>query len=89
MEHETDHMISFVIENKDLMAKFLYSSQYDSRVMVRETVTIIEASDGARLSASQELVTNYGSAFERTESTNSPKSDERLVQIVLLLKRVN
>lgn len=89
MERETDHMITFVIENKNPIAQFFYSSQYDSRVMMRESVTIMDSQDGVTLSANQVHVTNYGSAFERSESVDSPKSDERLIQVCNLLKSKN
>jgi hypothetical protein len=86
LERETDHMISFVKEVNNPMAQLLYSSNYDSKVMSRETVTIIESQDGVTLSASQDLVTNYGSSFERTTAVGTDKSDVRLIFITSSLK---
>jgi hypothetical protein len=69
LERESDHMITFVIENKDALAQFLSSSSYESRVFNRETVTISESGSGVTLRANQEVITNYGSAFERSKPT--------------------
>jgi hypothetical protein len=87
LERETDHLITFTVENNSAAAQFLYSSQYDSHVINRETVTIMNAPDSVSLSANQELVTNYGSAFERIQSINSPKAQGRLNQISTMLKK--
>jgi hypothetical protein len=66
MERESDHMITFVIENKNPMAQLFMSSQYDSRVFNRETVIITDSDQGVSISATQTAVTNYGSAFEHS-----------------------
>jgi hypothetical protein len=70
LERESDHMLSFVKRNDNAFAGALYGSKYDSNVTNREIVTISTTGNTTTLRASQSIVTNYGSAFERTTPTS-------------------
>ena len=80
MEHESDHMLTFVIENKNPMAQLFLSSQYDSRVFNRETVIITDSDQGINISATQATISNYGSAFEHSSPVASG-AQARLIDI--------
>lgn len=66
LAQDTPYMLTFVKESNDVMASALLGSRYDSRVMMRTRFTLAQERGGVHVYASEELVSNYGSAFERT-----------------------
>lgn len=84
LEKESDHMLSFLLQNDNALSTFLYSSQYESRVFNRETVTISEGTDGITLRAAQYTITNYGSAFEKSAPV-AGKGGTRLATVQSIL----
>ena len=65
LDKDTNYQLVF-LKKADGMAAFLFSSEYDSNVYARERVTISPVGGSIHISPQQEIVTNYGSAFERT-----------------------
>jgi hypothetical protein len=65
LERESDHMLTFISENSDFIARVFLGTQYDTRVFYREHLVIAPTSDGATLRTSQSLISNLGSSFER------------------------
>lgn len=78
---ESEHLITFIKENKNFMVQLFHSSNYESRVFNRESVIISENGDRTTIRASQEVITNYGSPFEKAEPTTSPNSLVRLSSV--------
>lgn len=58
--------------NNSAMASFLYGSKYDSTPVLRLSYSIVNINKGVKLFVRAEMVTNPGSAYERTNDvTNS------------------
>jgi len=82
LEKESDHIISFLHQNDSMKAAIFFGSQYDTRVFNRETVVITSRGDGFMVRANQEVIGNYGSAFEKkTDLGAGEKTEQRLLAI--------
>ena len=82
VERESEHMVSFLKEYNATPAQFPYGSNSDVRDFTRETVTIADTGDGVVLRASDEIISNYGSAFaERRTVQTSELTVDRLSRV--------
>jgi hypothetical protein len=71
IEKESEHTVSLIKENKNPAAQILLGSKFNSSVMWRLTINIMQTREQILISAHEDNVANYGSAFERTYSTNT------------------
>ncbi|EYS89485.1 hypothetical protein CF68_33205 [Cupriavidus sp. SK-4] len=60
----------------DFVAAVLFGSNYDRTPEARTTFNVLELSGGTKVYASADLVTNPGSAFERTQNLTAGKGPE-------------
>lgn len=58
------------------MASFLYGSRYDSTPEVRITYNVVETAGGVRVFSRTEMITNPGSAYERTSDVTQSLSSQ-------------
>lgn len=81
---DSDFVMDFEANTNNVMATILLSSNYDSRVVTRLSVTFI-GDNPTQVSWRAALITNPGSAFERpTDITNNPDGDNVQAQFVAL-----
>ena len=66
LQTESANRIVFIIANTDSLAVLLNSSRYDGRVFNRESIVLAKLGETFQVSVNQEVVSNQGSAFERT-----------------------
>ena len=84
IQRDTDFVMDFATNTQNFMATLLLSSNYDSRVETRVSVTFI-GDNPTQVSWRAALITNPGSAFERpTDITNNPDGDNVQAQFVSL-----
>ncbi|AQV94783.1 hypothetical protein BJN34_12920 [Cupriavidus necator] len=60
----------------DFVAAVLFGSNYDRTPEARTTFNVLELSGGTKVYASADLVTNPGSAYERTQNMTAGKGPE-------------
>ncbi|MCL1981418.1 MAG: hypothetical protein FWG62_10145 [Proteobacteria bacterium] len=77
IEKESDHIISFIHQSDNMMNSIFFGSQYDTRVFNRETVVITRSNDGFTVRANQEIIGNYGSAFEKAHNFGAGEPTEK------------
>jgi hypothetical protein len=78
LERETENTITFVTKSNNVMASVLLSSNYDPNVMDRLRFTTISVNGGTKVYATEELVSNHGSAFERVTPLQNNKNSNAL-----------
>lgn len=84
IQRDTDFVMDFATNTNNFMATMLLSSNYDSRVETRISVTFI-GDNPTQVSWRAALITNPGSAFERpTDITNNPDGDNVQTQLQAL-----
>jgi len=66
LSQDTQSSLVFVKEIANMMAAAHVRSRYDDPVMERARFTFAPQAGGLRVFLTEELVTNYGSALERT-----------------------
>ena len=82
LERESDQMVSFLKQNNETAPQYLTGSNFDVRVFTRETVTITDTGDSVVLRASDEVINNYGSAFEERRTVRTDKHTvDRLLRV--------
>ena len=70
LSQDTQYSLVFVKEIDNMMTAALVSSRDDYRVLERARFTFAPQSGGLRVFLTEEMVTNLGSAFERTTPLN-------------------
>ena len=66
LDKDSNYQLVFLSEAEPgSMATFLYSSRYESNVYYREKLTLSKVGETITIRPFQEIVTNYGSAFEK------------------------
>lgn len=84
IQRDTDFVMDFATNTNNVMATLLLSSNYDSRIETRISVTFI-GDNPTQVSWRAALITNPGSAFERpTDITNNPEGDAVQVQLLAI-----
>ena len=84
IQRDTDFVMDFATNTQNFMATLLLSSNYDSRVETRVSVTFIGDSP-TQVTWRAALITNPGSAFERpTDITNDPDGGNVQAQFVAI-----
>lgn len=84
IQRDTDFVMDFGATSNNVLATILLSSNYDSRVEARLTVTFI-GDKPTQVSWRANLITNPGSAFERpTDITNNPDNDAIQTQFLAI-----
>jgi len=72
LDKDTNYQLVFLKQvDPTSFAAMMLSSRYDSTVYYRERITMSKVGDSITLRPQQEIVTNYGSAFERTTPVNN------------------
>jgi hypothetical protein len=66
LESESASMLTFVKESKNPLANMWVASRYDDRVFYRARLTLITIPGGVQVTAKEEIVSNYKSAFEQS-----------------------
>lgn len=66
LQTESSSRIVFIKSNTDSLAMLMHSSRYDGRVFNRESVVFAKLGETIQVSVNQEIVSNQGSAFERS-----------------------
>lgn len=88
ISRDSDFVMDFSIATNNFMATLLLSSNYDSRVETRVSVTFI-GDNPTQVSWRAALITNPGSAFERpTDVTNNADGDKVQLEFIALKKRL-
>jgi hypothetical protein len=82
LDKDTENTVSFVKKSDNALASVLLASNYDTNVMDRVRFTIIGINGGTKMYASEEFVTNHGSAFEKITPLNNNKNSRGLQNIL-------
>lgn len=86
LDKETENTVSFVKKADNALVSVLLASNYDTNVMDRIRFTIIGTNGGTKMYASEEFVTNHGSAFEKITPLNNNNNSRALQNILESLK---
>lgn len=82
LDKDTESTVSFVKRSDNALASVLLASNYDTNVMDRVRFTVIGINGGTKMYASEEFVTNHGSAFEKITPLNNNKNSQGLQNIL-------
>ena len=72
IKQTSEYCMTFAKKDKSFTAAMLYGSRYDITPERRGTLTVVEVPGGIRVFATETIVTNPGSAFERVTTVNNP-----------------
>lgn len=73
---ETDSMVVVQKANPDFMTNFMLGSAWDPQTELRIAYTLISAGTSTRVVADASIITNDGSAFEKTTVVTNTKVNE-------------
>ena len=86
LEHETENGLSFTKQSDNVAASILLGSTYDPNVIDRVRITTVALDGGTKVYATEELVSNHGSAFERITPLHNNKNSQNLQSVLESLK---
>src|ERR1700731_88359 len=86
LERETDNSIAFTKRTDNVMASVLVGSAYDPNVIDRVRFTTIALNGGTKVYASEEFVSNHGSAFEKVTPLQNNTNSNNLQRMLESIK---
>jgi hypothetical protein len=86
LEHETENGLSFTKQSDNVAASILLGSTYDPNVIDRVRITTVALDAGTKVYATEELVSNHGSAFERITPLHNNNNSRNLQSVLESLK---